>query len=164
LRKDEVARAEILQDVQRLPDDPFYHEDRVQTLILDVLFLYCKLNPTLGGYRQGMHELLAPLVWVLAQDAVDRSTVVTGDSVEGALAELLDSAFVEHDAFALFSKLMESAAAFYDVGSSAGPDAPQTISIVERSRYIHEVALMKIDEELASHLQKIEVLPQIFVM
>ncbi|KAL1844062.1 hypothetical protein VTJ49DRAFT_5813 [Mycothermus thermophilus] len=164
LRKDEAARAEILQDVQRLPDDPFYHEDRVQTLILDVLFLYCKLNPALGGYRQGMHELLAPLVWVVAQDAVDRLSVATDNPVEATIAEHLDSAFVEHDVFALFSKLMESATAFYEVDGAAGPNGLQTNSIVERSKYIHEVALMKIDEELANHLRNIEVLPQIFVI
>ncbi|KAL2271676.1 hypothetical protein VTJ83DRAFT_1047 [Remersonia thermophila] len=164
VRKDEAARAEILQDVRRLPDDPFYHEDRVQTLILDVLFLYCKLNPTLGGYRQGMHELLAPLVWVVAQDAVDRLSAATDNPADATVAELLDSAFVEHDAFALFSKLMESATAFYEVDSTAGANGAQISSIVERSKYIHEVALMKIDEELANHLRNIEVLPQIFVI
>ncbi|KAK6842221.1 hypothetical protein PG987_003081 [Apiospora arundinis] len=48
LRQDEILRAEILQDVQRLPDEPFYHEPRIQTMILDVLFIYCKLNPGVG--------------------------------------------------------------------------------------------------------------------
>ncbi|EAQ90925.1 hypothetical protein CHGG_02860 [Chaetomium globosum CBS 148.51] len=110
VRKDETVRAEILQDVSRLPDEPFYHEAPVQTMILDILFMYCKLNPSVGGYRQGMHELLAPIVWVVAQDAVDRATAITPDDpAEALMAEMLDPAFVEHDAFALFSKVMESA-------------------------------------------------------
>jgi TBC1 domain family protein 5 len=164
VRNDETVRAEILQDVSRLPDEPFYHEEPVQTMILDILFLYCKLNPSIGGYRQGMHELLAPIVWVVAQDAVDRATALTDDPAEALLAEMLDPTFVEHDAFALFSKLMESASTFYEVESGADLEAQQRNTIVERSKYIHEVALMKIDEELANHLRNIEVLPQIFLM
>lgn len=155
VRKDETVRAEIMQDVSRLPEEPFYHEQRIQIMILDILFLYCKLNPGLGGYRQGMHELLAPIVSVVAQDAVDRTTIESNDPTDALLTEILDSNFVEHDAFALFSKLMESASAFYEVEKN---------SIVERSKYIHEVALMKTDEELANHLRNIEVLPQIFLM
>ncbi|KAK4044041.1 rab-GTPase-TBC domain-containing protein [Parachaetomium inaequale] len=164
VRNDETVRAEILQDVRRLPDEPFYHEEPVQAMILDILFLYCKLNPGIGGYRQGMHELLAPIVWVVAQDSVDRATALTDDPAEALLAEMLDPTFVEHDAFALFSKLMESASTFYEVESGTDLEAPQRNTIVERSKYIHEVALMKIDEELANHLRNIEVLPQIFLI
>jgi TBC1 domain family protein 5 len=160
VRNDDMVRAEILQDVRRLPDEPFYHEEAVQTMILDILFLYCKLNPDIGGYRQGMHELLAPIVWVLAQDAVDPAAAVTDGPAEALIVEMLSSAFVEHDAFALFTKIMESAGPFYEVENGAD----QTNTIMEKSKYIHEVALMKIDEELANHLQNIEVLPQIFLM
>ncbi len=53
LVKMRLVRAEILQDVQRLPDEPFYHQEAIQTMILDILFMYCKLNPSVGGYRQG---------------------------------------------------------------------------------------------------------------
>ncbi|KAL2130852.1 hypothetical protein VTI74DRAFT_5856 [Chaetomium olivicolor] len=164
VRKDEAVRAEILQDVCRLPDEPFYHEEHVQAMILDILFLYCKLNPTVGGYRQGMHELLAPIVWVIAQDAVDCAGIVTEDPAERLIAEMLDSAFVEHDAFVLFSKVMESAYTFYEVEDGSGSPGHQKNTIVERSKYIHEVALMKIDQELANHLRNIEVLPQIFLI
>lgn len=164
MRKDEAVRAEILQDVRRLPDEPFYHEERIQTMILDILFLYCKLNPGVGGYRQGMHELLAPIVWIVAQDAVDTASIATDDSAESLIAEMLASGFVEHDAFALFTKVMESASTFYEIESGADVEAQQKNTIVERSKYIHEVALMKIDPELASHLRNIEVLPQIFLM
>jgi TBC1 domain family protein 5 len=164
VRKDEAVRAEILQDVRRLPDEPFYHEERVQTIILDILFLYCKLHPNIGGYRQGMHELLAPIVWVVAQDAVDPSTVTADDPADALIAEMLSSEFVEHDAFSLFSSVMDKASTFYEVASDSQSEPLQRNSIVERSKYIHEVALMKIDEELAIHLRNIEVLPQIFLM
>ncbi|KAK4149887.1 rab-GTPase-TBC domain-containing protein [Chaetomidium leptoderma] len=163
-RNDETVRAEILQDVCRLPDEPFYHEERIQAMILDILFLYCKLNPGVGGYRQGMHELLAPIVWVVAQDAVDLETVATDDPADALIFEMLDSSFIEHDAFALFSNIMESASTFYEVEGGTNLEAQQRNTIVERSKYIHEVALIKIDEELANHLRNIEVLPQIFLI
>lgn len=112
-----------------------------------------------------MHELLAPVVYVVAQDAVDRSSVVTGDPVDAVISDLLDSSFIEHDAFALFSRVMEQAAAFYEVpDGDDGPQSSQRNTIVEKSKYIHEVALMKVDQELANHLRDIEVLPQIFLM
>jgi len=164
VRKDELVRAEILQDVRRLPDEPFYHGEAVQAMILDILFLYCKLNPGVGGYRQGMHELLAPIVQVVAQDAIDRDATAMDDSAEPAMVDVLDSRFVEHDAYALFSRLMGRASAFYEVGSGADSSLPAKNTIVEKSQYIHDVALMKVDQELANHLRNIEVLPQIFLM
>ncbi|TGJ84539.1 hypothetical protein E0Z10_g4218 [Xylaria hypoxylon] len=113
-RQDETMRAEILQDVQRLPDEPFYHQPHIQILITDVLFIYCKLNPDVGGYRQGMHELLAPIVYVVEQDAIDPADVCSGASGDLRMVEMLDASFVEHDSFALFSRVMDFAKAFYE--------------------------------------------------
>lgn len=162
-----MIRAEIEQDVKRLPDEANYHDDRVQRLILDVLFLYCKMNPGRGGYRQGMHELLAPLVHVLEQDAVNREALAEDGMLDAAMLETLDAAYVEHDAYTLFAKLMERAQFFYEVKDVApGMQSFQETSsaIVERSKYVHEVLLNKIDPDLAAHLTNIEILPQIFLM
>lgn len=157
VRRDEVVRAEIQQDVERLPDEPFYHQERIQTMILDILFVYCKVNPTAGGYRQGMHELLAPIVFAVDQDALDRASSGAEDAT---MVEMLDSSFVEHDAYALFVKIMARAGSFYEVGEGGAEQS----AIVEKSRHIHEVLLSKVDPELATHLTSIEVLPQIFLM
>lgn len=161
VRRDETVRAEILQDVQRLPDEAFYHEARVQSMILDILFVWCKVNPSAGGYRQGMHELLAPLVYAIDQDAIDGNAAGSDTEVDPTMAEMLDSNHIEHDAYALFTKIMERAGSFYEISDGAGADQS---AIVEKSRYIHEVVLGKIDPELATHLKTIEVLPQIFLM
>ena len=186
-RRDELIRAEILQDVRRLPDDPFYHREDIQTLILDVLFVFCKENPEAGGYRQGMHELLAPLVHVLSEDAIESSNVPAAPAPEDAdMIEMLDASFVEHDAYALFVKVMDKARAFYEVNTSIpapashettttsdllSPLAPassaggvEESAIVELSKEIHEGTLMKVDPELAVHLKNIEILPQIFLI
>ncbi|TQW06688.1 TBC domain-containing protein [Cordyceps javanica] len=167
LRQDELTRAEIEQDVKRLPDEANYHEARIQLLILDVLFIYCKLNPGRGGYRQGMHELLAPIVHVLEQDAVNRESLVENDLLDVAMLETLDAAYIEHDAYAVFAKLMERAQFFYEVKDVVpGTQSLQEASsaIVDRSKHVHEVLLNKIDPDLAAHLSNIEILPQIFLI
>lgn len=171
-RQDETIRAEIQQDVQRLPDEVNYHEDHIQTMILDILFVYCKVNPDRGGYRQGMHELLAPIVHVLENDAINRVALNDSASLDATMLELVDSSFIEHDAFILFSRLMDHAQSFYAVNNSGNGLSQGAIpslsrrssTIVERSKFIHEVCLAKVDPELASHLTSMEVLPQIFLM
>ncbi|EJP61781.1 WD repeat domain-containing protein [Beauveria bassiana ARSEF 2860] len=167
LRQDELMRAEIEQDVKRLPDEANYHQDSIQLLILDVLFIYCKLNPARGGYRQGMHELLAPIVHVLEQDAVSRESLVENGLLDVIMLETLDAAYIEHDAYAIFSKLMERAQFFYEVKEVvSGMQSFQEVSsaIVERSKHVHQVLLHRIDPDLAAHLTNIEILPQIFLI
>ncbi|KAL7937644.1 RabGAP/TBC [Trichoderma chlorosporum] len=176
VREDEVIRAEILQDVERLPDEANYHEDYMQRMILDILFIYCKVNPDRGGYRQGMHELLAPIVHVVEQDALDRASISASDDEDGLeelMVETIDLSFIEHDAYILFSQFMENAQSFYEVKDVPNPSSPtdgssrfpeQSSAIVERSKFIHEVCLQKIDPELAAHITDIEILPQIFLI
>ncbi|KAI0439252.1 rab-GTPase-TBC domain-containing protein [Xylaria telfairii] len=171
-RQDQILRAEILQDVQRLPDEPFYHQPHIQTLITDVLFIYCKLNPDVGGYRQGMHELLAPIVYVVEQDAIDPRDVSPDASSDLRMVEMLDASFIEHDSFALFSRVMDNAKAFYETGEPSDNNTGNAAfsiqstksSIVEKSEYIHEICLYKVDPELSVHLKNIEVLPQVFLI
>ncbi|OAA58571.1 Rab-GAP/TBC domain protein [Niveomyces insectorum RCEF 264] len=124
-RRDEAVRVEILQDVRRLPDDPLYHQEQIQTLILDVLFVFCKHNPDAGGYRQGMHELLAPVVYVLHDDAIEHSAASATplDTTDEAMAEMLDARFIEHDAYVLFSKIMDRARNFYEINKSSSSSA-----------------------------------------
>lgn len=177
LRYDEEMRAEIFQDIERcMPEEPYFREPHTQQIMLDILFIFCKINQDVG-YRQGMHELLAPILWVVEQDAIDYGN--DGDQKSGSkddvlLEQTLDSAFIEHDAFTLLSLIMRSAKTFYDLGEpdrrsstpSTGTATPQygASPIVERSKRIHEVYLARLDPGLAKHLTDIEVLPQIFLM
>ncbi|OAP58137.1 hypothetical protein AYL99_07227 [Fonsecaea erecta] len=160
LRQDEISREEIFQDVTRcMQDNYFFREPTTQKRLLDILFIYAKLNPDIG-YRQGMHELLAPIVWVVQQDAVDLSAVPDVDkNAEGMdfMTEVLDGKFVEHDSFSLFCALMQTAKAFYEVGENRDA-AP----IIARSKRIHDDILSAIDPELALHLHVLGILPQIY--
>ncbi|KIW79125.1 hypothetical protein Z517_08965 [Fonsecaea pedrosoi CBS 271.37] len=160
LRQDEISREEIFQDVTRcMQDNYFFREPSTQKRLLDILFIYAKLNPDIG-YRQGMHELLAPIIWVVNQDAVDLSSVSKSDKkAEGMdfMIEVLDGKFVEHDSFSLFCALMQTAKAFYEVGENR-----DSSPIVARSKRIHDEILSAIDPELALHLHVLGILPQIY--
>jgi TBC1 domain family protein 5 len=145
-----------------MQDNFFFREPSTQKKLLDILFIYSKLNPD-TGYRQGMHELLAPILWVVDCDAVEprsSKTGAKGEEVEkeGMMFEILDPDFVEHDAFNLYCALMQTAKAFYEVGDS------KTSPLVGRSHRIHEDLLAAVDPELELHLVSIEILPQIYLV
>lgn len=136
-------------------------------MMLDILFVYSKLNPDLG-YRQGMHELLAPIIWVVERDAValpttDRSSINTTDG-EDIMLLLLDANYIESDAFNLFCSIMQVARSFYEhTDNEMVNGQPDVAPIVGRSQFIHNELLMTADHELAAHLNNIEILPQIFL-
>jgi TBC1 domain family protein 5 len=142
-----------------MPDSDYFRDPRIQKLLLDVLFVWCKLNPDIG-YRQGMHEILAPLVWVLDADAVH--VTVAGKDSTGVVAEQLDARFVEHDAFTLFARVMQTAKSFYEQADKKSEDGEAPM--IMRSRHIFEDILPSVDPELAAHLRRIDILPQIFLM
>ena len=159
-----------------MPEEPYFRQPNTQRIMLDVLFVFCKINQDVG-YRQGMHELLAPILWVVEQDALDprhSSDLRSGSVTDLLIEQTLDSAYIEHDAFTLLSLIMRTAKSFYELGEpdqssitlSTRLGTPQqgASPIVERSKRIHEVYLARLDSELAKHLTDIEVLPQIFLM
>lgn len=159
-----------------MPEEPYFRRPETQRLMLDILFIFCKINQDIG-YRQGMHELLAPILWVVEQDAIDYgndSQLATVADEDGLLKQTLDPSYIEHDAFTLLSLIMRTAKSFYELGepdkrstdTPSGNSTPQNGSspIVDRSKRIHEVYLAHLDPALAKHLTDIEVLPQIFLM
>jgi len=144
-----------------MQENYFFREPTTQKKLLDILFIYAKLNPD-TGYRQGMHELIAPILWIVQHDAVDKATVPNVERErEGSafMLEAMDHQYVEHDAFSLFCAVMQNAKAFYEVGAN-GDSSP----IIARSRRIHDDMLAAIDPELALHLQVVGILPQIYSM
>lgn len=142
----------------------FFQEPSTKLKLTDILFVYSKLNPDVG-YRQGMHELLAPILWVLDRDSAQRpADHSTNDEEESLMLDNLDPKFVEHDSFSLFICVMQTARIYYEHGESRATNGKvDVIPIVSRCEYLHQEALMIIDHELADHLQAVEVLPQIFL-
>lgn len=159
-----------------MPDHDYFRFPSTQRLLLDVLFIFCKLNQDIS-YRQGMHELLAPILWVVEKDAIEPRSLKKhrgSDGNDGMLRVLLNADYIEHDVFTLFSLIMQTAKTFYELGEaeqgqrsslSRANITPQHLSpIIERSQRIHQDYLNRVDPELAEHLTSIDILPQIFVM
>jgi TBC1 domain family protein 5 len=159
-----------------MPEEPYFRLPNTQRIMLDILFIFCKINQDVG-YRQGMHEILAPILWVVEQDAISNghnSDEISQVEEDLLLKQTLDHNYIEHDAFTLLSLIMRSAKSFYELGEpDTRSNASSVISgvsqqgsspIVERSKRIHEVYLARVDPQLAKHLTDIEILPQVFLM
>ena len=121
---------EIRQDVIRTyPEKDFFRDEKVQGMMLHILFIVAKRNPN-TGYRQGMHELLAPLLYLLHKESVPTDLVYARrpslmrscgiDTHRGVMNrqdhvayQASDAAYIEHDAFTLFDRLMKTMDQFF---------------------------------------------------
>lgn len=142
-----------------MPENLYFRQPDTQRMLLDVLFIFCKLNPDLS-YRQGMHEILAPILWVVERDSIElgESSKTLGE--DSLVKAVFDAEYIEHDAFALFGQVMQSAKNFYEQTTTSGRENP----MVARSRRIFNEMLSMVDSRLAKHLDNIEIVPQIFLM
>lgn len=155
--------------------------------MVDLLFIWSKLTPEIG-YRQGMHELLAPLLWTVDFDSLPSSA----DSTDSLAHLVLSRDHVEHDTWQLFSALMKSAKTFYDFtpsvplavdkSSASASTTSLTLShskglngqsstssssvlvqpIVGTAIRIHDSLLKTIDHDLWAKMEELGVEPQIF--
>ena len=66
--------------IHSFPDQEYFRSDKVQNRMTDVLFVYAKVNSGLS-YKQGMHELLAPIMMVIDGDS--RDTLDIADFANG---------------------------------------------------------------------------------
>uniref|UniRef100_A0A5S6NX13 TBC1 domain family member 5 n=1 Tax=Xenopus tropicalis TaxID=8364 RepID=A0A5S6NX13_XENTR len=176
--QDKELRAMIEQDVKRtFPEMQFFQQEYVRNLLTDILFCYARENEHLL-YKQGMHELLAPIVFILHCDHQAFSHASEAAKPSEDMKELLNPEYLEHDAFALFSHLMRSAEPWFSTFEhdsrkekeailSTMPFArPQdigpSIAIVSKVNYIQDQLLKKHDIELYMHLNRLEIAPQIY--
>lgn len=156
-----------------MPENLYFRQPPTQKMLLDILFIFCKLNPDVG-YRQGMHEILAPIVWVVERDAIDLSNLHQREHGNRLLITTLDGRYIEHDTFTLFGLIMQNAKSFYETTaqirtSKATENVTQLTSqrdspIVSRCRRIVDDLLNSVDPALAAHLKEIDIVPQVFLM
>uniref|UniRef100_A0A1X7V6K5 Rab-GAP TBC domain-containing protein n=1 Tax=Amphimedon queenslandica TaxID=400682 RepID=A0A1X7V6K5_AMPQE len=172
----------ITQDIVRThPDQMFFRQQDIQNSMLDILFCYAKEEPDIS-YRQGMHELLAPILFIL--HAESRDDVQNDDSLSPALKVVMDPACIDADAFALFSELMEGMQHFF-LSASLESDIIRarqqknsnrhvrkpfesdevylpTSSIARKLDKIHDVLLKNADEQLYYRLRDLGIPPQTY--
>jgi TBC1 domain family protein 5 len=120
-----------------------------------------------------MHELLAPVLWAVERDSVEISgRVPEGNSA--VIQSVLDSRFIEHDTFTLFGMIMQTAKTFYDPSvdrvvqrgskGSKSRTAENESPILIRCRRIFGDLLPRVDPGLATHLEELDITPQIFLL
>ncbi|KAI8332151.1 hypothetical protein BC941DRAFT_517225 [Chlamydoabsidia padenii] len=185
---DSEIRKVIRQDVDRtFPDVDFFRSEAVQEKMTDILFIYCKIHHEVS-YRQGMHELLAPFYWNIATESLDGVPMEEIDSyltdpTNRLMVQVLDPAFIEHDAFLLFDRLMSYAKPWYefnntipaksldrrsrsnmDLTTSDNSKIQQTNlnPVVGVCQRIHHQYLRLVDPPLYKHLEKFGIEPQLF--
>jgi len=173
IRKDEDTRAEILQDVDRcMPENQYFRQPDTQNIMVDILFVWSKLNSDIG-YRQGMHEILALVLWVVDRDAVHTGQSRKETKSTKILKICLDPNYITHDTFTLFSLIMHNAKSSYKVSNQGSPqrpskkpniNLPMESPMVVRSKRIVSEFLREADPRLAMHLQEIDIVPQVFLM
>ncbi|XP_022797430.1 TBC1 domain family member 5-like isoform X2 [Stylophora pistillata] len=174
---DNELKSTIKQDLDRLsPEIEFFQQSKVKEMMLNILFCHAKKNEALS-YKQGMHELLAPIVYVLTEDAMIYQHI-EGSSL-GMAKVLMDPKYLEHDAFALFVQLMDQTETWYlqipvkglpernkFLDPHVEPFTDQEIipstAIVKKLNRIQEHMLRKYDPELWVHLKNLDITPQVY--
>ncbi|KAI5119084.1 hypothetical protein M0805_004857 [Coniferiporia weirii] len=102
-------RKTIRQDVERtFPDFDYFRDPDVQGQLTYILYVHSVMYPDIG-YRQGMHELLAPLLYALDYDSLPPDGHLDPD-----LEEFCSRTWVAADAWALFSVVMNGVNAWYE--------------------------------------------------
>ncbi|KAM3858304.1 TBC1 domain family member 5 [Diretmus argenteus] len=176
--QDKELRGMIKQDVMRtFPEMRYFQEEDVRTKLTDILFCYARENEQLL-YKQGMHELLAPIVFVLHCDhqAFQHASETANPSEE--MKCLLNPLFHEHDAYAMFSQLMETAEPWFSsferevrkgkeemltsIPFARPQDTGPSVAIVTKVNRIQDQLVKKHDVELHMHLNRLEIAPQIY--
>jgi TBC1 domain family protein 5 len=132
-----------------------------------------------------MHELLAPLIFILHCDhqaflhACEIESVRNFDSYQRDLTKhLLDPRYLEHDAYSLFYQIMETVEPWY-VSKEIIPDIqrpgvlcskpftrpadihPSNVIVTKLTR-IQDYLLKRFDIELHERLQSMDIVPQIY--
>ncbi|KAH7107355.1 RabGAP/TBC [Auriculariales sp. MPI-PUGE-AT-0066] len=165
-------RKTIAQDVDRtFPDIEYFRSPKVHATLTNILFVQALTQPNIG-YRQGMHELLAPILQAVHFDALP-SDSPSSSGTSSELAAICDSDWVEADAWALFRVVMDRVSIWYEWRDD-GPETtfspetgaieikPHVAPIVKVCNRIHNDLVRSIDPLLHTALQRGGVEPQIY--
>ncbi|GLH13786.1 TBC1 domain family member 5 [Gryllus bimaculatus] len=176
---DNELKAVIRQDVVRtFPGVDYFRKETVQKAMLNVLFVYARENPDMC-YRQGMHEILAPLLFVLHCDHQALLHTKEQVPVSDSVSEMLDPAYLEADSYSLFCLIMEGISCYYKINDSApsatgyfppnlqSPVPPpggkgKENEILVQLESIKENLLVPNDKELAEYLNRLEITLPVF--
>uniref|UniRef100_A0A8D3BZ19 TBC1 domain family member 5 n=1 Tax=Scophthalmus maximus TaxID=52904 RepID=A0A8D3BZ19_SCOMX len=167
--QDKELKGMVKQDVFRtFPEIRYFQDEDVRTKLTDILFCYARENEQLL-YKQGMHELLAPIVFVLHCDhqAFQHASETASPSEE--MKCLLNPEYLEHDAYvcnicsSLYDLPLKGKEEMLTSIPFARPqDSGPSVAIVTKVNRIQDQLVKKHDVELHMHLNRLEIAPQIY--
>jgi len=181
--QNEELKKDIYRDLERTyPEQEFFQTEETQHNLCRALLVYSRDHPECG-YRQGMHELLAPMYYVVHTEATAFAKMIaehTDDAIASRMSAkelrvILDPKFIEHDSYSLFSALMVNAEEFFvqskvPIAPSGAAQSPQEqhqehlTPVVTRCRKIHHLLLKQKDPMLYEHLVECHIEPQLYAM
>ncbi|KAF9246227.1 hypothetical protein BU15DRAFT_85032 [Melanogaster broomeanus] len=150
------------------PDMGYFRNEEVQQQLSNVLFLYSVMHPDIG-YRQGMHELLAPLFYAIDFDSIAESPESSG--LDPLFLELCSRSWVAADSWAMFSAMMRGISHWYEwrepdplPSSSHGPMnlKPYTSPIIQTCKIIQGTLLKSVDPVLHDAMHSAGLEPQLY--
>lgn len=125
-----------------------------------------------------MHELLAPLIFILHCDHQAFLHANEVESLTEIIKEIMDPHYLEHDAYAMLCQIMETVEPWYLTKELAIPkgkekyknampfariqDMNPSNAIVSKLTRVQDYILKKYDIELYNHLERLEITPQIY--
>lgn len=152
----------------------YFDIPETQQIMRNVLLVWAGLHPS-PGYRQGMHELLASLMWSLKSEQECLVLIPSEHPVGGTLlvgGTGAGSIVLETDSFLLFDALMEGLLPIYEVHSNTpsntssgrikanGTDNPSGLQ--ELCASMQGERLQAVDPKLHQHLQQLDICPQLY--
>ena len=149
----------IKQDVDRtIPEVAFFQSDKIRSLMCNVLFIHAKIDPALC-YKQGMHEILAPLIFVLHCDSAATSHLASCGQLPDDIAHISSQAHLEADCYHLFQILIAKCRKWFIDPEKGGLDSTSELEYYIRDVYHNQ--LKTLDVELYRHLERNQILPQV---
>lgn len=163
------VREQIENDLKRLyPGDEFFARADVQRSMQRILCVWAAANPEVG-YRQGMHELLAPLLsvnWHEAAEAAAAAEAPRAASDYAAAGTLLRAVLrpdaVEGVTWGCFAQLMRGVREYYFKPPRVEPDAPSPLQ--RTCTRIQGDRLLACDPALHARLTSLGVEPQLYLL
>ncbi|KAG9123441.1 hypothetical protein FRC07_014943 [Ceratobasidium sp. 392] len=154
LRRQRIEYVRLLKQTMRAPDGTF-----PETLIVPG-----ESAPTRTTIN-GMHELLAPILWALDYDSLEGKA----EGEEAELKEFVSREYVPADAWALFSRIMGGAGAWYEwreptpsTATTASTQTPWVAPINTLCNKIGNEYLKVCDPALATRLDELGIEPQMY--
>lgn len=179
---DQELLAVIRLDVVRtFPGVDFFRKPLVQNTMCNILFYYAREHPYMC-YRQGMHEILAPVIFVMYgdhQSLLHFREITKDQEIDDTLLDVLNPTYLEADSYFIFSRVMASIESYYRVSNNFpnnayvpnqfvptefenNPNYNTEVEVVGQLNSIRDKILAKEDLHLHNYLMKLDIPLHIF--